>query len=435
MPSIQRLFLCRAGFLLFCLLPTLATGAWIICFRPVVYSASQIEQWEQQVSRELGMRVELGRVTLQPGGVLLVEDVKISEPETRAVVATARTLQLALTEEGYILLASYPEVRNTQFASIWELVHGRLLRKQFIFERPVHLLAQRMTVIDDKAAGSRAETFTDFECHLLQQSRQTSISVEFRRDAAEFAQRASFKAVRQAPAGSVNAEITTRWTLDTNATPLPCWLVATQAPALKPLGPRCEFRGKVWGQRTAAGWQGEVGGEFHQVDLERLVTYRFPHRLSGIASVTLAQPARFRDGRLIEAGGVVESGGGAIGRGLLEAAASSLPLKVARETPKNSAYSQLKVGFHIDGAGVRLSGLCTPRDTHALVVDSVGPLLVEARQESSPVVALVRALVPLNDVQVPATRETEPLLQALPIPSVAPHTRRAAPSSVLRLED
>ncbi len=435
MPSIHRLFLCRVGFLLFCLLPTLATGAWILCFRPVVYSASQIEQWEQQVSREIGMQVELGRVSLQSGGVLLVEDVKISEPETGAVVATARTLQLAQTEEGYILLASYPQVRNSQFASIWELAHIRLLRKQFVFDQPVHLLAQRMTVIEEQGSGQRAETFTDFECHLEQQPNKTSITVEFRRDATAFAQRAVFKAVRESAISDGKKEITTRWTLDTNATPLPCWIVAGQAPSLKPLGPQCEFRGRVWGQRTAAGWQGEVGGEFHQVDLERLVTYRFPHRLSGIATLTLSQPARFRDGRLVEAGGILESEGGAIGRGLLEAAASSLPLKVVRDTPKNAAYSQLNVGFHIDTSGVRLSGLCTPRDTRALVVDTRGPLLVEATQDASPVVALVRALVPLNEVQVPATQETEPLLQALPIPSVAPRETRTPPSSVLRLED
>jgi len=434
MPSIQRLFLCRAGFLLFCLLPTLATGAWIVCFRPVVYSAAQTGQWEKQLSRELGMRVELGRITLQPGGVLRVEDVKISEPESRAVIATARIIELALTEEGYVVLASYPQVRTSQFAAVWELAHGRLLRKQFIFDRPVHILGQRLTVIDDQSRTKRAETFTDFECHLRQEPQQTSLHLEFRRDAIDFNQRASFHAVRRRSTGRTRG-MTTRWTLDTHATPLPCWLVAKQAPALTPLGPDCEFRGKVWGEHTPAGWQGEVGGEFHTVDLERLVTYRFPHRLSGLADVTLSGPARFRDGRLIEAGGVVRSDGGAIGRGLLEAAAESLPLTVTRETPKNAAYSQLAVGFHIDKSGVRLSGLCTPRDSHALVADNAGPLLIEAKQESSPVVALVRALVPLNDVQVPATQETEPLLLALPIPSVAPPRRRTAPSSVLRLEE
>jgi hypothetical protein len=47
-------------------------------------------------------------------------------------------------------------------------------------------------------------------------------------------------------------------------------------------------------------------------------------------------------------------------------------------------------------------------------------LVAESAEQTVPVVSLVRALVPLNRVLVPATRQTNPLLQALPIPSVVP---------------
>jgi hypothetical protein len=47
-------------------------------------------------------------------------------------------------------------------------------------------------------------------------------------------------------------------------------------------------------------------------------------------------------------------------------------------------------------------------------------------------VALVKALVPDSQVQVPATRQSDWLLRVLPVPDVLPHDPQAAPQARLR---
>ena len=49
----------------------------------------------------------------------------------------------------------------------------------------------------------------------------------------------------------------------------------------------CVFQGSVWCEQHPAGWEAELRGVFRDVDLEQLVTRQFPHKLSGMAILTL----------------------------------------------------------------------------------------------------------------------------------------------------
>ena len=80
-------------------------------------------------------------------------------------------------------------------------------------------------------------------------------------------------------------------------------------------------------------------------------------------------------------------------------------------------YEQLAFAFVVDSAGLTLSGACTGSSSVVMRLGD-GTSLAEAGAPSGPLVALVRTLVPQSEVQVPATRQSDWLIECLPVPQV-----------------
>ena len=81
----------------------------------------------------------------------------------------------------------------------------------------------------------------------------------------------------------------TGWELHTGPTGLPCQLALSWLPELERLGTECTFQGSVWSERMATGWEADISGVFRQLDLDRLITGHFPHKLSGISELMLGR--------------------------------------------------------------------------------------------------------------------------------------------------
>lgn len=237
---------------------------------------------------------------------------------------------------------------------------------------------------------------------------------------------AQFKATRDRTASPP----TTRWELHTGEAELPCTLFADYIPWVTRLGDLCRFSGSVWAEETSRGWQGELTGRFTKIDLDRLVSDQFPHKLSGFAEATFSR-IRFDEGRVREAAGWLEAGPGAVSRGFLGAALETFQLRAAEPLFESvlpiSRYARLAVGFSIDEMGLRLSGNCDPEGTMLVLENHPEAKILDHPTHVTPVVALVRMLAPASEVQVSATQETDGLLRVLPLPPIkrpAPPTAR-----------
>ena len=66
------------------------------------------------------------------------------------------------------------------------------------------------------------------------------------------------------------------------------------------------------------------------------------------------------------------------------------------------------------------------------MVGQDGPLLLQPQRRHLTAVSLIRSLAPQNDLQAPATRQTQQLVNALPIPDITRATPEA-PKASLRL--
>jgi hypothetical protein len=208
---------------------------------------------------------------------------------------------------------------------------------------------------------------------------------------------------------------------------------------LERLGPRATFQGAVEVTQTAAGWEGTLRGRFAEVDLDRIVTDHYDHKLSGLADLVF-QRAAFRGSKLLDAAGELTAHGGQVSWSLLDQASRSLGLAADPRVGAVAAdvyctYQELRFAFALDTQGLTLAGLCPAAEKGVVMTDAQGPLLTDRPQEVAPV-ALVRALCSKNGEAVPATAEAYQLLHVLPIPSGndrAPSNAARRPYSALRL--
>jgi hypothetical protein len=164
-----------------------------------------------------------------------------------------------------------------------------------------------------------------------------------------------------------------------------------------------------------------VTGQLANLDLGRLVTDHFPHKLTGIGQVTILS-SHFRRGRLEEGSVIVAAGPGTVDRSFLAGAVDRLNLVVGKEPAVVGdciAYDELAFCATLDSHGLRLAGRCGAAGPGAILSDGRNCLLGEPSQPQ-PLAALVQTLAPPNALQVPASRQTDWLLHHLPVPEVMP---------------
>jgi hypothetical protein len=123
---------------------------------------------------------------------------------------------------------------------------------------------------------------------------------------------------------------------------------------------------------------------------------------------------------------------------LIEAACARLNLRPGGSLGAQDdlvPYEELMLAVLMDSGGLRLQGRCLVGGPGTILADRRGRLLGEPAAQPQPVVALLQTLVPLSEVQVPATRQTDWLMRHLPVPQVVPPrgTETALPHGQIRL--
>lgn len=405
-----RRSLCRWGFVAFCLLPTCGVIGWA----KWLAGERHLRLHEQMLSDTIGLRVSVAEVTFPRPGVTLYRGLTIRERETGQEVARLRLLEATQCEAVVDLVASQPEVKAEYLNTIWTLVERKLRSPDSQLPTRVRLSAAEITL----GLKRGAQTVIDVRGRFENTPGGAEAALTFRLAGTEMPEPIQVRLLR-------NRQVTpaaSGFELHTFTSKLPCWLVASGWPAAEQLGPGGMFRGSIWGAETSSGWEGELAGQLTGIDLDRLVTSQFNHKLSGSAEV-IVQRARFRKGRLEEGVARLSAGPGLIGRSLVESAIGNLDCSASQnpeQLPRSIPYEQFCATFTVDSRGLAISGQCAHGGPGAILVDNRGAILKTPTGLPQPVVNLVRTLVPQSAVLVPATRETGFLNNFLPVPRILP---------------
>ena len=413
-------WICRAGFLLGGVLPMAAVIGWSSAIHTGVYK----EAVRAELKASLGLEVRFDRVSYPRPGVTLLSNVDLLDPENEEVLLHARMLEIGGGERAQTVVVSQPEVNAAGLDRLWPLVQ-RWQRHGDANQAALRVSASELTV----RWPLGVQTLVDCDAQIELEEANRVASATFRIAGADAETPARLGARWNT---SAEGESITTFKLETGDTPLPCSLLAALVHRENWLGPNCVFQGSIRIEDCANGRQSEMTGQLEQVDLQSAVSDHFPHQLTGAATVTL-EHAVLRDGRLEEATGAIHAGPGVVGRSLVRSAVESLKMRASGHSSDESmGYEELAAAFAWDAKGLTIRGKCETSEAGAILRMSGETVLMESSGGALPVASLVQALVPDSRVQVPATRQTDWLLRALPLPDVQAGDSESAPHARLR---
>jgi hypothetical protein len=419
-----RRLVCRSAFLALGVLPALGVLAW----SSILSGTSQRRSCEAGLAQASGLRAAVQRVAYPRPGITLYEGVELSDAETGAPLVRCRFLEAGGADGITACIVAQPEFDTLRLGEFWRLLQAKLRQADGI-RQLVRISASEATLHWPAGSQTLSECLAQLDLPGPPDAPRIAI-LSFRVAGMDTAEPIRLKIVRTVK----NSQPTTTVEFHTAGADIPADILAAALGVANHLGSRAKFNGSVWFMETTEGIDGELTGQFTDVDLQQLVTEQFPHRLSGSAAITI-RTARFSRGRLEEASGTLAAGPGVISRSLLSAAVMHLHLtRGSAPDPSGTLfpYEELAIKFAIDSAGITLRGDC-PGPAGTILQSHDGVLLTEAGGPSGPVVALLRMLVPESEVQVPATRESDWLATRLPLPQVMP-PRDQPPQGRLRLK-
>jgi hypothetical protein len=408
----SKRMICRAAFVVLCLGPTVA----VLGSAALVRHSSFTRRHERAISAQLGLAARISRASTPRPGITLYEGLELADPETLQPLARLPFVEVEGNEAARVVRLPHPGVLNgARLDRLW-----RLARQSLALQSPntiLRLAAQNLTI--HLPAGD--QSVTDVNAEVNSAEAEARLTASFRHVSSDPATSQAAVLTLVCPRPSPHAASAIEFS--TGSDFLPCAMAAGVWPAITNLGSASEFHGRISGFIEDNTWRMRTMGELKRIDLGLLVSSRFPHQLSGEAQLSLDHLI-LENGRLASAAGTLSAGPGRIGSALIAAAQQHLRFAPGENLPEQQAsdlgYAKLKAAFAINSQGLMVRGEVPGNAGALLVGQRQAELLREPTVLVQPAVNLVRALVPQSEVQVPATRETSALVNALPVPSIMP---------------
>ena len=335
--------LCRMIFCLACVLPMLLLSTAIVVLNAPVYRAAQTRAWQTRLSAQFGLEVRVAEVMPHGNSRWLARGLECLDPESHEWLARVRSADMAKTTRGWLVTLGQPQLNARRLGRLVTLLHEHILLRADELAAPVQLAAASVELSDE----SNSESVLDVRSAMDGSPEGAELLLEFRSPSVAADERVRVRFVR-------NRQLdppATGWELHTDSTGMPCSVALSWLPALSQLGDACVFQGSVWCEQRPAGWEVELRGVFRQVDLERLVTRQFPHKLSGSAVLTMSR-CQVHAGRVTEAQGRLSCEGGVISQSLLDASERSLGLQQQpRRRCRTPAVPAPGIGFFTECRG------------------------------------------------------------------------------------
>jgi hypothetical protein len=428
-----RILLCRTAFLLLCIAPTLLVLAVAWRYRSPAYIEAQREEWERVLSDKLGYDVSIARVQYPAWDSALLEEVTLQDAETRAVLATARNIEIKSLDGNWHVAASYPRISAESLDTLVGLLHDRLLRTPSVKTGNLEFAASVIAFFN----GEREQTFSDVTASIAPAPHGKLAKVQFAIDGVKAERRWELLVERH----STDKPPHTIATFPATQSAMPLDTLQVLFPWLSSLGKSASYQGELrtilYGKDSLI----EFSGQLKQVDLEQLVAERLPHhKLTGQADIQL-QALQLHNGSIALAKGSVRTlQGGEISQSLLDALSHKLQL-APEQPPKIASFSRVRFshlafGFQLDSQGLAITGDADPAAAGVVMASAAaGALLSESERTVLPVTWLVDALSPPSAHKIPATPEAKSWIDLLPPPAILSDDmiETARPNTNLRL--
>lgn len=414
----------RLMFVFCCAVPTLITLLCVLVTWTPWHHNRVLAGLRTEISRELGMVVEIEDFRRPAPNVLHLYSVRLLDPETRHEVARVRELQWVQRSNETAILLHQPELQSSQLAGAWRLMHDRFLCRPEHAAVPTQISGNDLTIhsrtgsvtlrdVDAWVQSDSQGAEATIQCTPASALSEVPLTITVRRDRSE-----------ETPV--------TDWLLDTQGTPLPCSAIAEYFPGLQSLGSEATFNGVVRWRHWFDRWTLDLSGSrFDQISLDRLFE-QHSHRLSGVASLQLDRCRIEPHNRRSDVSGALRARNGLVGQSLLGSTREQLGFDVRLpeewgNAPGDIPYDHLAIGFNINNSQLRLDGICRSEEGFqsypaGVVLLLNGYPLVHSSPQTLESLRVIAAIAPPHSVPVPLSNQTSLLTNVFlppnrPLPS------------------
>ena len=409
----------RLLFVFCCAIPTCFTCLCIVVTWTPWYHHRALQSLESKLSHTTGLVIEIDDFQQASPSSLQLYGVTVKEPETGREIVHVRELERVNDGDQVTLLLQQPEIQSRELQSVWHLLHQRFLCRPDLTAVPVRAAANDLTI----HSRSGAVTFKDVDAWITPTADSVEATIACLPANSRYDTPINIT-VRRDRSGKHPA---TNWSLDTRGTALPCSAIADFIPQMENLGANAEFAGTLAWQINADHWWIDLGGSrFYDVTLDR-VFERNSHRLSGTATIQFDRCRINPHSKLSDVAGSIIAKDGQIGRSLLLAASQNCGFDIRLQDrlidwQGDVPYDLFGLGFNINNAQIRLSGICRNEIGYegfpanvVLCLDGF-PLVFSSQQVMDSLNAL-RVVAPSYSVAVPMSDQTSWLMNFLIPPS------------------
>ncbi len=392
--------ICRAAFLLLCIVPTLLT------LRAIVVPPSTAD-WALRLEQLLGMPAAINRVSTRTPQRTDFINVSIGSDDFDSRLTIDRVTMDNRIEARILTIGTV--------AGTVEALRGALRRideavdRSIRTDRPLRILIDNIVIHGNEGENSESsESCCLADVTILVETPGDRCSVGFftgsgSNDKPWLIERTVDK--RQVC-----------WRIEAGDSSLPGWFVDEFFPALQGAGANARFSANASLFYRREGWSGQVTDlRISNIDLEEVIWKGFGQPITGFASLHV-QSATLVDGRLREMTGELAAEGGVAGARLLEACHQCAEMEIATlHGVKNVEYRQLGLGFRLRNHEIVVGG--TAGSAQCVMTATDGGMLLSAR--SGQPVPVTRVLSLLAWPAGPFNQHTAALIAHLVWPPAA----------------
>jgi len=298
--SVQR-SLCRVGFLLFAVGPTLfILSSWLWSLTPWARYWS-VRAWERSISISIGVDVDVHSVeNFAPHSYRLL-DVTLKHPETGDTIATIPSIEFQRGQATWNLRLQSPIIELDQALHLVHTIHERYLCQPNLAFPTTTCSLRGLTLMKDSPAMEPIYLESRFQCDKDKTSLQTRFDLAIH----DGSQSASFAVERLHDAIAPR----TSWLLETQGLEIPSKVLAAFQPNASQLGPDASFRGDVSCEQDEFNWHAAVAGIFQKVQWNSGQDPDVPTTLRNLQNVRV-EHVEIDNGHWLQVDGLVTSESG-----------------------------------------------------------------------------------------------------------------------------
>ncbi len=404
-----RRFLCRIGFVVLCVIPTL----W--CAKAVLFPRGHGE-WSAQLQQQFGVASQLGRVsTLSPQRTDFFDLlVGAAAYETRVIIDHA---SLQNQHDGRLLQIAHARGSS---AAIWLMLQQMTtaLSRSGKSDRPQRIHLETVTFLQPDGTATPNGIWHQLTILVENQGRSCTASFVPGQRPTDNADGESAEPTRVTLQRNIDAH-GNHWYLDARGSHLPIGLIQGGLPILRTVNPDAVVVNGLASLVEVNGqWSGEVRGQLAGIDLNHVIARNFGTPISGMATATITS-AVIADSQLLEIEGHLYSQSGTIGSDLLDGCVQCLGMQMVQpHGGQDQPFRDLRFGFVIRNHALAIFG----HQAGAIALgESSESLLIPQHGQPHPVNNLFALLAWPHQhfFATPLTRNVASLAQKIDLPDAS----------------